>query len=96
MSIAHSRAPSAKHSPPNDGKRYGKMALKNSLDLSPTGASYSSLPRKLNEFSADENEPETKVYKPPVKYEGPIFEANRYLKRVTVTFRGLLRERLWQ
>ena len=28
-------------------------------------------------------------------YAGPIFDAARYLKRVTVTFRGLLKDKLW-
>ncbi len=32
----------------------------------------------------------------PAPYEGPIFEANRYLKKVTVTFRGLISDKLWK
>ena len=41
--------------------------------------------------NSDEEGTSILLNKPLVPYEGPIFEANRYLKRVTVTFRGLLR-----
>lgn len=27
---------------------------------------------------------------------GPILDAQRYLKRVTVTFRGLIKEKFWK
>jgi len=59
------------------------------------------MPRQLNmplHLSADDSDTESismPPFKAPVPYEGPIFEANRYVKRVTVTFRGLLREKLW-
>lgn len=58
------------------------------------------LPRALNPIlincSSEVDFFDAHVQPPLVPYEGPIFEANRYLKKVTVTFRGLLRERLWQ
>ena len=47
----------------------------------------------LNERSSSKKNSPTKSVKP---YEGPIFEANRYLKKVTVTFKGLVKDKLWQ
>ena len=49
-----------------------------------------SLPEPDHDYSDVQPQP------PQLPYEGPIFEANRYLKKVTVTFRGLVRDKLWQ